>query len=572
MRIRLHRFVLHFASLVLLLAASGCVEPLSPDYGLENGVRMPIKILVPAPATPETKGPIPGNITSVGNESTLYDLHIWAFSHQAPNATDGDTERSVAYVHIPELNFSDWTGENNESKTFDAVLVFPEYIWSRPDNQLKMDFYVLANGESVGFKDAVDPRQLTRGQIKAMVFGDPADATRDWFGTHQLETSVSDKGLPMSGFFNNRENGYDISFLRDNPNPSPEKMAELQREWPSIQLKRAISRMRFIFSRSNTVSNLVIEGIELTDLDDGSGMIPSQTYLFPREVTPPGGIELPTSITYNSLSLGTAAEPLLTTDQIGKMDDPTELINEGNLAAQIYESALQDHLERRHATAEVIYLRESDKPMMGRIHYKVGNDHYSSTFSMVGLKNTNFFRNHSWTVFAYMVGQHMVVKVKVDYWNVPWEKKSQVVDESLSLVVDQDGKFTMDGEMVKTGYGYDITLPPAPDDTVKGRVAIYAPKTGRLVITPVAYEGFAENESVTDWFDISTDPADPVIDPAVNEGIIQIRVCRKSKTAVPTVKKSIRLTFSVIIGGRTIAADSEIIDDKYYFIIPKSSN
>ena len=570
---RFHRFVLQLASFVLLLAAAGCVQPLTPDDYLVDGVRMPIQIYVPTSGYPATKGTSPGDILGVGNESTFYDLHVWAFTHQAPGSTTGDTERPVAYMNVTDLHFSDWLDDDDNQKTYNAVMIIPRDVLKRPDDQLKMDFYVLANGQSIEFGKSEDPRMMTRGRLKEMVFGDPATAAKDWFGTSALGAGVPETGLPMTGFFNNRDNGYDISFLRENPDPSPEKMAQLQREWPTIQMKRAVSRMRFIFSRSVNVSNLTIQSIELTDLADGSGMIPSQTYLFPREVTPASGIELPAAVTYNSVTWGSATEPLLLNNQIGDMEDPTELLPEGNLAAQYYENVLQGHLTNGDATAKVLYLRESDKPIMGKIHYKVGNEEHTDTFTMVGLDNTNFFRNHSWTVIAYMVGQHLEIKVKVDFWNVPWEKKSQLLDEHYSLVVDQDGKFLVEAAMDKTGVGYNVPLPAAPNDTVRGRVVIYAPKNGRLVVTPVIYSGFNSTEDASDWFTVGTEPADPIIDPDHDNGIITVFVCRKKKTELPGGDKAIRLTFSVESGGRTIAADSEIIDDKYYFIIPsKFSN
>ena len=125
-----------------------------------------------------------------------------------------------------------------------------------------------------------------------------------------------------------------------------------------------------------------------------------------------------------------------------------------------------------------------------------------------------------------------------------------------------------------------------------GRVVIYAPENGRLIVEPVAvdttnfYPRLTEEQMadyanplsptyVTKWFDI--DLTTDVINRSVEQlsgipGLIGITV--KPKSPLPATlngPKAIKLSFSIEVteNGQTrrIAADSELIDDEYHFII-----
>lgn len=598
------------ALVFLTLAGPGCVEPLTWEQrSAAPTVPLPIRLYIPVGEMPATKAGASGSVLGVGEESTLFDLQVWAFSHLADDAdaatrAELENEGALAYLHMPDMFFKEWRDNNNVAQTLDVILNVPQFVIDRAegDRELKVDFYVLANGQSVGF-DYSDAGRLKRHEIQNMTFGNPGDNTADWFGTTSPRTSVPlDAGLPITAFYNNRGTGYDISFLRSNKNPTPREMAEMGREWPVITLTRAVSRMRFLFSQATGLTDLSIVSVELADLRDETGVIPSSEYLFPRE-DPATVIELPTGHTYTTLSLGSEAFPLLLNSSIGQMDDPTLLCSESEvtrgMSAQFYEDYLQTAIKNNQASAVNLYLRESDKPIMGRIHYKLGTDAYVATFHMdpADIENTNFYRNRSWTVYGYIIGKHLEISVEVDKWVLPWTRMSEKTDEQNSVNVDQDGRFLVNAQGEKfgrlDGTSY-LNIPVPAGEGLTGTLYIYAPVGGQLQVIPQAvsvYESNNENTDATDWFTVSiqswtasgqevtqsvngtvtsTNPAPAgYINCDQQAGLMKVTVQRNpAKTTLPDQMKAIMLSFKAITAsGKPIDANSEVVDDEYHFIL-----
>ena len=128
---------------------------------------------------------------------------------------------------------------------------------------------------------------------------------------------------------------------------------------------------------------------------------------------------------------------------------------------------------------------------------------------------------------------------------------------------------------------------------------IYAPLNGKLIVTPVAVDtaefwpkltadekvdfmvDTTADTYVTKWFDIvlTNSVIDRSVDPDSHvPGLIGITVKRKNPAPGTTLsgRKAIKLSFAIEVKEnegtpneytRTIAADSELIDDEYHFII-----
>jgi len=502
-------------------------------------------------------------------------------------------------------------------------MIIPEYILSRSEEALKLDFYVLGNGASVSVGS--EQSKIKRSEIREVIF-EGID-----FGTNSAETNfggVPDDGLPLACFFDNRGSGYDISFLKTDPHPTQERMEEMGRVWPEMELTRSVARMRFLFAETTGMTGNHIDSIKLFNFDspDDLGVIPTKTFVFPREEAT--DIVLPDGITYETVTWGSFYSGLVMEGGIGKMDDPTILCSNSelmrNMSAQFYDTYVNQCIDSGWVTPKVMYLRESDRPIKGRIYYNgrrgegdvLVEASRTVDFNMVGLgfpERTNFYRNHSWTVYAYMIGQHMEVDVRLDDWVLPWVQQEAVkIDGVATVNVDQDGKFITDtpyqqadslkyyntGNVVYKDNGkpkkkwINVFVSEAGAAGVTGRVVIYAPENGRLIVEPVAvdttnfYPRLTEEQMsdyanpssptyVTKWFDIelTTDVINRSVDqPSGIPGLIGITV--KPKSELPTAlngPKAIKLSFSIEVteNGQTrrIAADSELIDDEYHFII-----
>lgn len=439
--------------LALSFLTSGCVEPLDPSMRGSidpDAVSLPIRLYIPN-ALPATKAGA-GDVSGVSPESQVYRVQVWMFDHQAATETAGDGEKAVAYAeadlstsntqNMGPYDQSGYYATWESAKIFRLPLMIPGYVLEREATKMKFDFYVLANAASIG---STAGRETTRGALKALTFGKTTSA--DYFGTtagsvktgttpsNALGTSL---GLPISGFFNKgagdtgtAATGVDLSFLK------PETLktltpAEITAKSPVVQLERAVSKIRFVFAAPTGMTGMSITGIEV----NGS-LIPDNTYVFPREsdVTL---FQLPSaSMTYGGAtavtppaSVGTIVDPnyLRSTCDLTFTIGSTTYKKPKEMTAEEYEDFLTAAVSASPAalaTETYVYLRESDKPITGKIYYKLSADQATpsvATFDMSKIDgytaaNTNFHRNHSWIVYAYFQGGALYIKPLV----LPWE-------------------------------------------------------------------------------------------------------------------------------------------------------
>lgn len=458
-----HRLLPAIAPMLLALSflTSGCVEPLDPSLRGStdpNAVSLPIRLYIPN-AMPATKAGA-GDVSGVSPESQVYRVQVWMFDHQAAAETAGDTKTAVAYAEADLTGNSENMGQYDQSgyyetatwesdKIFRLPLMIPGYVLERSADNMKFDFYVLANAPSIG---STAGRETTRGALKALTFGG------DWFGTATPKTGptpaiaingsedAKGPGLPISGFFNKTKdtdssaespyvgpaNGVDLRFLKTQPNITE---AEMRKLVPVVQLERAVSKIRFAFARPTGMNDIQITKIVI----DGE-LIPTSTFVFPREDGTE--FELPNGSDYTTgaATIGSDDSPLFVvpknytgSDIIDAVSDPEALKSDSEkklttdqaktpsqMNAQEYDSFLS-----AHSTSQVVYLRESDKPITGEIYYKLSADQTTpsvATFDMSEITgytpdNTNFHRNHSWIVYAYFKGGALYIKPVL----LPWE-------------------------------------------------------------------------------------------------------------------------------------------------------
>ena len=589
---------------LLAMVVTGCVEPLGPfDSRYDGAGYLPIDVYIPAP--PATKSGS-GNVPATAAESAINDLEIWAYTHQAPDATKYDEEGAVAFLCLPSISASEI-----HDGTLGVSLRIPDYVMSRPDSLMRFDFYVLANGRSVGLDLSSNATaKMKRGTIKQKVFG---DTDGSGFGGNIVmavpDGSVDGKGagLPMTCFFNNGGEGFDLTFLKfgftteqmtyiknhhrqaydaDDADFIALDLTSAQKDYltshcvvngvwswsslsPSVTLTRAVSKLRFVFAKTRGLKETQIVSVELIDYSDDSYVIPAQSYLFQRE-SDPDAFVLPGN-DYVKVSMGSSRLPLLLDGDIKEDPNPARLCGTSTIEdpyfgqpatmdAQQYDSFLSAWIDEDIETEKLLYLRETNKPIKGRIHYKLGESYDTATFNMVGIGASDLHRNHSWTVFAYYSTDPR--RLEVETYVLPWDDKMGGSVGVLNPVnVDQDGKLLVDPNTA-TVSNFRVEVPAT--GAAVARVVIYSPDGGQLLVTPKG-DTEAFTVTITDQ-DGNTPPGIDKINRNRDGGKMYIRVAR---SASATSGQSMQLSFRIkLSSGRVISADSELIDDNYTFVIP----
>lgn len=300
-----------------------------------------------------TRGAV-GEVDAITTESTIKSLKIWIY--------ESDSEDLVGF-----FTTNDVTALNEGQGTTYQIPVSDDFASSKP----RVDVYVMAN---------VTTANCGVGELnEATTHDDLLDGAKitGYFGLGNLQKSVPEDGLPFAGKLTTQTVVGDAPALRVGSSS----------EVSTVQLNRAVSKLRFVFAKTTGESPVKIKSITMN-----AGMIPTEEYLF----------KIPLSMTYN-----TDAEELLTVniDDIAETADPTDYLYT-NQEAQEYENLINEAASKQPAEVTVygpVYLRESDKLLAGTITYQIG-DGADQTVDFQMQQAGDFLRNHTWIIYAYYAG------------------------------------------------------------------------------------------------------------------------------------------------------------------------
>ena len=414
---RIYHKILAIAALALLtLGVGSCVEPLDPALR-PDAPKLTFWIYVPGSMQQPVTKALPGDVASVSPESVLQDVQVWVFRHGA-----SETESPLSYADVSSIN---WSHAGTTPRSWDDC-----YEMSMPisedflkDSDPRVDFYVLANWRSIFSTKPAS--QTTLAEVRDMIYKQRSGP--GYFGTENPTRKVPDYGLPISTIYKGEDGkGVSLKFLKEAYEAGTKPTQQLFKDnLKVIELKRTVSKLRFVISRPEGV-----EGVSITKIVVNEQLIPFENWVFEKE-TP----ILPEPATYGSAVelKGSGTAPLLEASGIGQMKDPEVLTSawfEENKptgyaqTAQGYNNFLRDSIAASKATEVVTYLRETDKAISGTVYYKLSRDddapEYQGTFTMGNLDNgyNNFRRNHFWTVYAYFeVDGNLYVNPTVADWD-----------------------------------------------------------------------------------------------------------------------------------------------------------
>ena len=344
---------------VLFSACSSSDAAEGPKEATHQQPQLAIYVYAPEQAAAKrnaapTRGDV-GEVDAITNEGTIDSLQIWIYEQETGN--------SVGYFSTKDV-----TALNQGQGTIYQIPVSDDFASKKP----YVNVYVMANVTNANCGIETLNKETTRA---ALLEG--AVIANEKFGLEQNTRTVPDDGLPFAGMLTGEP------VVGDAPTLRVGKLSAVS----TVQLTRAVSKLRFVFAKTAEQPKVKITSIKMN-----ANMIPNVEYLF----------KTPTSMTYN-----TEAKELLSTtiNDIAATDDPTKYLYLGQ-DAQEYENLINEAANKQPKEVTVegpIYLRESDKQLAGTITYTIGGgEPQTADFAMQ--QAGDFGRNHTWIVYAYYAG------------------------------------------------------------------------------------------------------------------------------------------------------------------------
>jgi len=294
-----------------------------------------------------------GEVDAIIDEGTIKSLQLWVYE-------------STSGAYVGYFSTDDVTALNEGQGTTYQIPVTDEFAASKPD----VNVYVMANVTSANCGVGTLNKETAHDDLLdgAIITGH--------FGLDNLVKSVPDDGLPFAGKLTTQPVVGDAPALRVGQN-----------QVATVQLTRAVSKLRFVFAKTAGEAIVKIKNIKMN-----VGMIPDVEYLF----------KTPESMDYNTVEADLLSNAI---NDIAETADPTLFIYT-NQTAQAYENLINEAASK--ATPEVtvygpIYLRESDKQLAGTITYTIGEG-ADQTANFAMQQAGDFSRNHTWIVYAYYGG------------------------------------------------------------------------------------------------------------------------------------------------------------------------
>ena len=356
--------------MLMLTACSASDEENMSGSNVEQkkSATLAVYVYAPEPAAGTQKNAVRrradvGNVdVSSTAEGEIKSLQLWIYE-----STSGNYVGYLKTTEVASLN----TGEG----ALYQIPVSDEFAASKPAVDVFVHANVTTNNCGVG--------TLNENTIRTDLMTGAKIAT-NYFGLSNLQTSVPTDGLPMAGKLT----------VQPVVGEAPALRVGDMNQVSTVQLTRAVSKLRFVFSKTAGQPPVSITSIKIN-----ADMIPNEEYLF----------KTPESMNYNTeakeLFVDKGIDGLDDIDDIAETADPTDFLYLGQ-EAQEYENLINEAASK--ATPEVtvegpIYLRESDKQLAGTISYKI-DDGDEQTVDFAMQQAGDFLRNHTWIVYAYYAG------------------------------------------------------------------------------------------------------------------------------------------------------------------------
>lgn len=386
--------------LMLLLLLTGCSKSSENDENDEPQPGKPVlKIYVFSPDRPIVTRGDNGEVDASEAENKIHNIHVWVYRT--------DTNDLIGHI---SLNNVDITEAGKE------VTMELDDTYANLESKPNVDVYVAANVTNTNCGLSFDATAINTQLNGALI-------KEGYFGVTNLISTVPGDGLPMSGVLKNKP-------VMGNNKVYQVQDSETSGKLANVRLVRAVSKIRFVASKSSTNPDVVTVNSIVLNGD----VLPKEEYLFlvnayDLAATPKWRVG--TSYVGQTTLVSNVTE-------VATNNSPASYSWDGSMSGQQYETLIQNGIDAGELSdLGTFYLRESDQKLAGTITYtlkhtdaqKAGTEAATEKSPAFMMKDAgDFSRNHTWIVYAYFVssGDLIIGMVEVkDMTNS--ENASQIV-------------------------------------------------------------------------------------------------------------------------------------------------
>ena len=331
-------------------------------------------------------------------ESDIHSIKVWVFK-----SGTGASANPIAYKEDTPTA----VGGGTANGTYTLNLRFLRKI--NGEELKNIDLYILANSESTNMADKLknkDLRSITRADLQKVTFDDPFGITTE--GKAQTTVVPTGKGLPISRAITNIEIAKHVA----------DTEIEAKGKGISIPLVRAVSKLHFYFARKDAADALT-GNVKVTRIEVDGNTFPTASYVFPDE-EPYASADANKAATSGKYETPTYVASTLKLDgvenaKIKPVPDPLTYKRGDSETAQAY----MDRMNNEIGGHDLCYLRETNKPITGKIYYKLaeGDDERSQEFTIPS--SGNAIRNRELVVYGYFLQGGALC---LDWQVMPWNK------------------------------------------------------------------------------------------------------------------------------------------------------
>lgn len=318
-------------------------------------------------------------------EEKIYSIRVWAFK-------SGSAETAAP------IGFKAETGLNETG----SHQVSMKLLRKAAGDLENIDLFILLNAESIGVLNDNNCNRMTRKDLKAVTFNSNFGINTD--GSPQA-TEVPATGLPISRVITNINVKNNIA----------DDAAAAAAKPVSVPLVRAVSKLHFFFARK---AGKDTESVTVTKIEVNGKTLTAASPVFPEaainaEKDTKGLTGSFTGLTYLTQNLIFGG---IATNKINPVDDPKTYIRNTGEKAQDYMTRLSTGVQEGCRS----YLRETDKTITGKIHFK---SNASLAERSVIFEIPEAYRNHELVVYGYFSGEASLDNFKLQYYVANWNNK-----------------------------------------------------------------------------------------------------------------------------------------------------
>lgn len=404
------RLGMAIAALLMLSTMASCSDQDSqaPATGDEAYLNLSFSTASNTTSRASRAGDIGNNETQANPtaESDIHSIKVWVFKSET-----GASANPIAYKEDTPSAVDGKPVNGNYTLNL-------RFLRKINGEELKnIDLYILANSESTNMADKLkskDLRSITRADLQKVTFDDPFGITAE--GKAQTTEVPNGKGLPISRAITNIEIAKHVA----------DTEIEAKDKGISIPLVRAVSKLHFYFARK-TGEDAMTENVKVTGIEIDGNTFPTESYVFPdeEEYTKADANKAATSNKYGTPDYVDSPLKLDGVENAGikAVTDPLAYKRGPSEIAQTY----MDRMNKEIGGHDLSYLRETNKPITGKIYYKLaeGGSEKSKDFSIPS--SDKAIRNRELVVYGYFLQGGALC---LDWQVMPWNKVTSEISWS----------------------------------------------------------------------------------------------------------------------------------------------